>query len=149
MSLHRGLTEISRMQQKKSSTFSIVKRLFLLVCVFHLSHSLVFSGTSNPCASKKGTASFYDRKFEGRRTSSGERYRHDSLTAAHKTLAFGTRVRVTHLSSGKQVVVRVNDRLPMRSTRIIDLSGKAAQTLNMVRAGLAKVEVVCVADTTR
>jgi rare lipoprotein A len=126
-----------------------MKALFLLVCTVFISTSVLFSGTSNPCAPKKGTASFYGRKFEGRRTSSGERYRHDSLTAAHKTLAFGTRVRVTHLSSGKKVVVRINDRLPMRSTRIIDLSGKAAQTLNMVRAGLAKVEVVCIADTAR
>lgn len=69
--------------------------------------------------------------------------------AAHKTLPFGTRVRVTHLLNGKQVVVRITDRLPMRSSRIIDLSGKAARDLDMIRAGLAKVEVVCVTDTAR
>lgn len=149
MSLYRGLTENSRGLPKKSSTFSIMKAHFLIVCTVLLSTSVLFSGTQNPCRPQTGTASFYGRKFEGRRTSSGERYRHDSLTAAHKTLPFGTRVRVTHLSSGKHVMVRINDRLPMRSKRIIDLSGKAAQTLNMIRAGLAKVEVVCVADTAR
>jgi rare lipoprotein A len=91
--------------------------------------------------SMKGKASYYAGKFEGRRTSSGEKYRKDSLTAAHKTLPFGTRVRVTNLSNNKVVVVKINDRLPKKSKRIIDLSKAAATELDFIRQGLTMVEI--------
>ena len=73
-----------------------------------------------------GIASFYAKKFEGRRCSSGDRFCNDSLTAAHKTLKFGTRVKVTNLKNDSMVIVRINDRLPQWSKRKIDLSRAAA-----------------------
>ncbi len=88
-----------------------------------------------------GTASFYHNKFEGRKTSSGEVFRQNSYTCAHKTLPFGTMLKVTNLSNDSTVVVKVNDRLPMRSKRVIDLSMVAAKQLNFVSKGLTKVEL--------
>lgn len=88
-----------------------------------------------------GTASFYAKRFEGRRCASGEVFRQDSLTAAHKTYAFGTRVKVTNLKNDSTVIVRINDRLPKRSKRSIDLTRKAAKQLNFINQGLAKVKL--------
>lgn len=88
-----------------------------------------------------GKASFYAKKFEGRRTANGERFRHDSLTAAHKTLPFGTVLKVTNLKNDSSVIVRVNDRLPKKSKRTIDLTIRAAKLLNFVRDGIAKVRI--------
>jgi rare lipoprotein A len=87
-----------------------------------------------------GIASYYSRRFEGRRTASGDTFRHDALTAAHSNLPFGTIVRVTHIAKGHVVDVRITDRLPSRRA-IIDLTQKAAAQLNMLRAGRAKVSV--------
>ena len=94
----------------------------------------------NP-APTTGIASYYHAKFEGRKTASGEIFCNDSLTAAHKTLPFGTFVLVTHLKNQNQVQVRINDRLPLKSKRSIDLSKKAAKALNMIQSGLAKVQI--------
>jgi len=88
-----------------------------------------------------GLASYYAVKFEGKRTASGETYHRDALTAAHLTLPFGTRVRVTRLATGKSVEVVINDRGPQRKGRIIDLSRRAAEILDLVRAGVARVRV--------
>lgn len=88
-----------------------------------------------------GKASFYAKKFEGSRTANGERFRHDSLTAAHKTLPFGTYVKVTNVKNDSVVVVRINDRLPKRSKRTIDLTKRAAKQLNFLRDGIAKVRI--------
>ncbi|MFZ4783874.1 MAG: septal ring lytic transglycosylase RlpA family protein [Flavobacteriales bacterium] len=88
-----------------------------------------------------GTASYYANKFEGRKTSSGEIFRQDSLTAAHKKLPFGTYVRVTNLSNDSVVVVKINDRLPQKSKRSIDLTMAAAKQLNFVQKGLTKVQI--------
>jgi rare lipoprotein A len=87
-----------------------------------------------------GTASYYANKFEGRKTASGEIFRQDSLTAAHKTLPFGTMLKVTNLSNDSVVIVKVNDRIGTYS-RVIDLSLKAAQQLNFVKKGLTKVSL--------
>ena len=87
-------------------------------------------------------ASWYGQAFQGRRTSSGEPYDMYQMTAAHKTLPIPTYVRVTNLENGRIVVVRVNDRGPFIEGRIIDLSLVAAQKLDMVRNGTARVEVV-------
>jgi rare lipoprotein A len=83
-----------------------------------------------------GLASFY---WQDQMTASGERFDRRAMTAAHKTLPMGTRVRVTHLASGRSVVVRINDRGPFKAGRVIDLSEAAAEALNMTRAGLAQV----------
>jgi len=88
-----------------------------------------------------GKASFYADKFVGRQTASGAIFRQNKLTAAHKTLPFGTRVRVKNLSNGKSVKVRINDRGPFVEGRIIDLSKKAAKRLNMVQAGITNVTI--------
>lgn len=90
---------------------------------------------------ERGVASWYGRKFHGRRTSSGEIYDMHAMTAAHKSLPLPTWVRVTHLGNGRSIVVRVNDRGPFIDNRIIDLSYAAATALDMVDAGTALVEV--------
>jgi rare lipoprotein A len=89
----------------------------------------------------RGSASYYASKFNGRRTASGERFDNSDLTAAHRSLPFGSRVRVTNPANGRSVVVRVNDRGPFVDNRIIDLSYTAAHKLAMTRAGTAFVEV--------
>jgi rare lipoprotein A len=88
-----------------------------------------------------GDASYYADKFIGRTTASGERYDPDELTAAHPSLPFGTRVRVTRLDGGQRVVVRINDRGPFVRGRIIDLSHAAARRLDMVREGVVPVTI--------
>lgn len=88
-----------------------------------------------------GTASFYGRRFAGRRTASGERFDPSALTAAHRTLPFGSHVRVTHLRTGRTIVVRINDRGPFHGRRIIDLSRAAAEAIGMVRSGTAPVKL--------
>jgi rare lipoprotein A len=91
-----------------------------------------------------GKVAWYGRKFAGRKTASGERFNPNAMTMAHKTLPFGTLVRVTNTKNGKSVVVRVNDRGPTTADRVGDLSQAAARKLRMTRAGVidAKLEVV-------
>lgn len=94
-----------------------------------------------------GIASYYANAFEGRKCSNGDVFKQDSLTAAHKTLKFGTKVKVINLKNDSTVVVRINDRLPKNSKRCIDLSKKAAKKLNFVPQGLTKVKIQLVIDT--
>ena len=89
----------------------------------------------------RGIASWYGRKFHGKRTSSGERYDMYAMTAAHTVLPIPSYARVTHLGNGRSVVVRINDRGPFHSDRIIDLSYAAAHKLGIVGDGSARVEV--------
>jgi len=91
--------------------------------------------------SQVGIASYYGGKFHGRKTANGERFDMNALTAAHKTLPLGTKVRVTHVKTGKSVVVRINDRGPFIKGRVIDLSRRAARDLGMIHSGLARVRV--------
>lgn len=88
-----------------------------------------------------GKASFYADKFDGTPTASGEKYRHNKLTGAHKTLPFGTKVRVTNLANDKSVEVTINDRGPWVEGRIIDLSKAAAEELGFLNNGLAEVKL--------
>jgi rare lipoprotein A len=90
---------------------------------------------------ERGIASWYGKKFHGNPTSSGEIYNMYAMTAAHKTLPLPTDVRVTNLSNGRTIIVKVNDRGPFVDNRIIDLSYSAAQDLDMISAGTAFVEV--------
>jgi rare lipoprotein A len=92
-------------------------------------------------SSQVGNASWYGDKFHGRKTSSGETYDMYAMTAAHRTAPFGTNVRVTNMENGKQTVVSVNDRGPFVRGRIIDLSKKAAQEIDMIGTGTAKVKL--------
>jgi rare lipoprotein A len=93
---------------------------------------------------QKGTASYYGRKFHGKRTFSGEVFSMDSLTAAHKRLPMGTLVRVINQKNDLAVVVRINDRLPSYSKRQIDISRAAATRIDMIQDGLAKVRIEAV-----
>jgi rare lipoprotein A len=88
-----------------------------------------------------GKASFYADKFEGRLTASGEKYKHNKLTAAHKTLPFGTRIKVTNLSNNQSVEVVVNDRGPYVDGRVVDLSKSAAEKLGFINQGVADVQL--------
>jgi rare lipoprotein A len=88
-----------------------------------------------------GRASYYANKFEGRRTSSGEVFKQSQLTAAHKTLKFGTLVRVTNLKNGSSIIVKVNDRLGKTSSCVIDLTLKGAKELNFVHSGHTRVKI--------
>jgi rare lipoprotein A len=90
---------------------------------------------------RKGLASYYADSYEGKTTANGEVYRQNKITAAHKTLPFGTKVEVTNLSNNKSVVVRINDRGPFVRGRIIDLTKAAAKEIEMVGAGVTKVKI--------
>ncbi len=94
-----------------------------------------------PASGETGIASWYGGKFHGRRTSNGEIYDMHDLTAAHRTLPFGTIVAVTNLSNGRSVTVRINDRGPFVKDRIIDLSYAAARMLEIVGPGTAPVRL--------
>jgi rare lipoprotein A len=101
--------------------------------------------TKPPAAhTETGMASWYGERFHGRRTASGEIFDMHALTAAHRTLAFGSIVRVTEIQSGKSVDVRINDRGPSSGARIIDLSHAAAHKLGMLRRGVARVELTVI-----
>lgn len=88
-----------------------------------------------------GQASWYGPGFHGNLTANGEVYNQDAMTAAHPSLSFGTKVRVTNLNNGRSVIVRINDRGPYAGGRVIDLSAAAARSLNMINTGVAPVEV--------
>ena len=88
-----------------------------------------------------GEASYYHDKFHGRPTASGEPYNREELTAAHRTLPFGTVLKVTRLDTQQSVLVRINDRGPFKANRIVDLSRKAAEEIDLLRAGIARVEI--------
>ncbi|WP_234274484.1 septal ring lytic transglycosylase RlpA family protein [Billgrantia zhangzhouensis] len=90
---------------------------------------------------EQGQASFYADRYHGRRTASGETHDRNALTAAHRSLPFGTRVRVTRLDNGRETVVRINDRGPFVRGRVIDLSRRAAEELGMLRQGVAEVRL--------
>jgi rare lipoprotein A len=90
----------------------------------------------------RGRASWYGPGFQGKRTASGERFDMNALTAAHRTLPFGTRVRVRNARNGREVVVRINDRGPQLRDRIIDLSKAAATALDLLQAGAAPVVLI-------
>ena len=96
---------------------------------------------------QRGTACWYGRRWHGRRTASGERFNRHSLTAAHRTLPFGTRVKVRNVANDCEVVVRITDRGPWYRDRIIDLSEAAARALGMKECGLAEVEIEVIADS--
>ncbi|MBD8573582.1 septal ring lytic transglycosylase RlpA family protein [Pseudomonas syringae] len=88
-----------------------------------------------------GKASWYGARHHGKRTASGEAFNQNALTAAHRELPFGSRVKVTNLTNQRSVVVRINDRGPNTRGRLIDISKKAAEQLGMVRSGTATVRV--------
>jgi rare lipoprotein A len=141
---------------------SPVLRTAVTAAVFALCVSTAMAQTAAPAASapvaapaaapaaaaavESGKLAWYGRKFAGRKTASGEAYNPDALTMAHKTLPFGTRVKVTNPKNQKSVTVRVNDRGPTQADRIGDVSLAAAKQLGMVKAGVIDAELAVVAD---
>lgn len=113
-----------------------------------LSLPLYFLIFASSAQVQTGKASFYADKFEGIPTASGEKYKHNKLTGAHKTLPFGTKVRVTNTGNEQSVEVVINDRGPYVDGRIIDLSRSAAEKLGFINQGLAdvKLEVIDAGD---
>lgn len=120
----------------------IISVLLLLAVLGSACHrKRVPSSSIEVSGSETGMASFYAESYNGKKTANGETYHSRALTAAHKTLPFGTKVKVTNLSNGKKVKVRVNDRGPFVAGRIIDLTRAAAKKLDMVNAGVVKVKI--------
>lgn len=123
---------------------SSTRKKLLLFCIFMTSACQPGGSTSDtpqqqPQALECGQASYYADKFAGRSTASGELYAPEKFTAAHKTLAFGTKLRVVHQDTNAEVIVTVNDRGPFTPNRIIDLSRAGAEKIGMIDQGVASV----------
>ena len=97
-----------------------------------------------PLLGKEGVASYYHDKYHGRKTTSGVIYNRDSLTCAHKTLPFGTKLLVKNLANNKEITVIVTDRGPFTKNREIDLSYAAADSIDMIQQGVQKVEYIII-----
>ncbi len=127
-----------------------ILRIFLIGVAIFIVGGVYAQNDSIPkkkLKTQKGNASYYARKFEGRRTASGERYRRKLLTAAHRTLPFNTRVKVTNPKNGRWVIVRINDRGPFHKKRIIDVSERAARHLGIYGHGHSRVIIQEVPDS--
>jgi rare lipoprotein A len=118
---------------------ALPKTSVFLSCLLAL--GLAACGTSKSTFTQTGQGSYYADKFRGRPTASGTPYRPSKLTAAHNTLPFGTKIRVTNTRTGRSVKVTVNDRGPHVKGRIVDLSKKAARKIGLVDAGVAPVRL--------
>ncbi len=110
-------------------------------CAHHTHYQFPPAQTPPPGLVETGIASWYGPGYDGKKTSSGERFDQDALTAAHASWAFGTRVRVTFLGTGKSVVVRINDRFPNHKGRVIDLSRAAARQIGLIGPGTGRVRL--------
>lgn len=103
--------------------------------------SFFMTGMSFAQNAEYGDASYYNDKYHNQSTANGELYDKNAMTAAHKSLEFGTRVKVTRLDNGKSVIVRINDRGPYKPGRVIDLSRKAAEKIDLISDGVTNVKV--------
>ncbi|CAA6809766.1 MAG: Rare lipoprotein A precursor [uncultured Sulfurovum sp.] len=112
--------------------------LYLILTLFLTFFTTACSQRSNQLI---GNGSWYGEKYHGRQTASGEQYNMYAYTAAHKTLAFGTVVKVTNLKNNRSVIVRINDRGPFVRGRIIDLSYMAAKELDYINDGVTKLKL--------
>ena len=112
----------------------------LAACASHTRAPVLAPGSVRPGWTQAGTASWYGPGYHGKRTSSGEIFDQDALTAAHASLPFGTRVRVTLLANRRSVVVRINDRIPRRD-RVIDVSRGAARAIGLIGPGTGRVRI--------
>ncbi len=112
---------------------------FILVVFFWVTQVAIPAASA--AALQEGEASYYDDTLNGRKTASGEFYDKNALTAAHRSLPFGTRVKVTCLETGQSVEVVINDRGPYAKGRIIDLSSAAARRIGLLDAGYGKVRL--------
>lgn len=104
---------------------------------------------SHPTMIETGLASWYGSRHHGKRTASGEVFNQNKFTAAHRTLPWGSRVKVTNLTNGKSVEVRINDRGPFAKDRIIDVSRAAARSLSMLEQGITTVRIEWLTDSAK
>jgi rare lipoprotein A len=117
-------------------------KIMISACVAGLaSLSLMTATVPADAGASSGVASYYGKKFHGRTTANGERYNMNEMTAAHRTLPFGTKVKVTNQRNERSVVVRINDRGPFVGGRVIDLSQAAAGNIGMIRSGVVPVRI--------
>ena len=119
---------------RSKRTYIVKKPIVILVALLGITAAM-------PALAEEGMASYYADALNGNATASGEPYNKDDMTAAHRTLEFGTLVKVTNLDNGKSVTVRINDRGPHTKARIIDVSGAAAAKLGLLDSGTAKVSL--------
>lgn len=131
----------------------MIKLLFIILLMVisaslgeRIKHPQNLESKSIKAIDETGRASYYSDYFNGKRTASGELYQHNMLTAAHKTLPFGTLARVTCQETKKSVIVRINDRGPFTRKRIIDLSKSAFQSINTLRKGEIIVAIEVLAE---
>jgi len=119
--------------------------IIFVLCILLASCSSVVrfssNGEINSEGKATGKASYYADKYHGRKTANGEIFDMNDFTAAHRTLPFNTQLKVTNLKNGKSVIVRINDRGPFVADRIIDLSKAAAEEIDMIKSGVAEVEI--------
>jgi rare lipoprotein A len=118
----------------------VTKQLAIVIAIVSLATAWNL-GSATAQTAEEGIANFYSDKFQGKKTAGGAVYDKNKLTASHKTLPYGTKVRVTNLDNGKSVVVTVNDRMKPGSPAVIDVTRRAAQDLGFAKAGKAKVKV--------
>lgn len=122
-------------------------RLFNLVTALILGLAFALTSTAHARSffegwTQSGVTSYYHRSLNGNKTANGERYNHmGAMTAAHRTLPFGTKVRVTNKTTGKSILVKINDRGPFHGNRVLDLSGRAATELGIVKQGVCNVRI--------
>ena len=118
-------------------------RMTFLLTILTLSTSLAQAQKPSPAAGsgETGVCSYYSRGLDGRRTSSGEKFDSNALTAAHRTLPMGTKLKLTNVSNNKSVVVTVNDRGPFVKGRTLSVTRHVAEELGFIREGTAKVQI--------
>lgn len=116
------------------------KQLAVVLAVLSFATVSIY-GIATAQTAEEGIANFYSDKFQGKKTAGGAVYDKNKLTASHKTLPYGTKVRVTNLENGKSVVVTVNDRMKPGNPAVIDVTRRGAQDLGFAKAGKAKVKV--------
>jgi rare lipoprotein A len=131
----------ARLQWRRRHSVASIAALLAVAIVFFASGRVPAPSGGDNAPVQRGLASWYGPRFHGEPTAQGELFNMNALTAAHRSLPLGTRVRVTHLGNGRSVVVRINDRGPYKRGVIIDLSRRAANEIGMVQQGRARVRV--------
>ncbi len=127
--------------QRMKLTAKIVLATAAITCAFNAPFTTAAQADPVIVRTISGPASWYGPGFQGRKTANGERFDMNELTAAHRSLPFGTKVRVTCRNTGKSVTVRINDRGPFHGNRVIDLSRAAASQIGITNAGVGAVKI--------
>lgn len=135
------------MKNKKLSFFLIIISIFITGCFSNNPDNSDNPSTPIVGEYQRGEASWYGAEYDGRETASGEVFDRTLMTAAHRSLSFGTYVEVTNLDNGRRTIVKINDRGPFVAGRIIDVSERAADVLGMKIAGIAQVSLKITNDT--